>query len=109
MRSVIGLRSLRRRVATALFAASVGLSCGGNGGEAGDAGALCMQDSECATPLVCAWQITEGCSAYGQCLPKPEAICNIVEPPACGCDGEPVPVSCGWPYVTKPVRSRDGC
>jgi hypothetical protein len=110
MRSVIGFRPiLRRSVTLALLAVSVGLSCGGNGGETGDAGAGCMQNSECAPPLVCAWQVTDGCSAYGQCVPKPEAICNIEEAPACGCDGTPVPVLCGSPYVTKPVRSRSGC
>ena len=110
MRPVIGLRpTLRRSVAIVLLAVSVGLSCGGNGGGTGDAGALCIQDSECAPPLVCAWQITDGCSAHGQCVPKPQGLCNIVEPPACGCDGTPVPVLCGSPYVTKPVRSRDKC
>jgi hypothetical protein len=51
-----------------------------------DAGAPCVDTSNCAASEVCAYPLADGCSAKGHCIPVAQPTCaSFTE--LCGCDG----------------------
>jgi hypothetical protein len=72
----------------------------------------CNSDAQCPTGKACAYRMSDGCSAAGECVTKSPVRCNLVVP-ACACDGTGVDVSgCdGFPdgYVAKPFAHRGAC
>jgi hypothetical protein len=77
-----------------------------------DASAACAASADCPRGLVCAYAVTAGCGARGECV-----YTDCVEDPecppaptfaACGCDGAPVPYVTA-DYTAAPVASPEAC
>jgi hypothetical protein len=81
---------------------------------AGDAGGgPCNTDADCAAGLMCAFKISDGCSAIGACItkPAPGPMCNAYSP-ACTCSGQEISVICtDYPsgYASAPVAHNGAC
>ena len=90
-------------------ARAVGGVCG-----AVDAGpAPCSKNSDCAGVDVCAFTISDGCSAVGTCVaPGPTCASDVVLP-ACTCGGKVINVACSAGYPTgtasAPVQHSGSC
>jgi hypothetical protein len=77
-----------------------------------DASGACGTGADCPRGLVCAYAVSAGCSAHGECV-YPDCVEDPECPPtptfeACGCDGSAVPYVTS-DYAEAPVSSPAGC
>jgi hypothetical protein len=84
----------------------------GTGEEAGaPVGSACTQSTDCGGEELCGFPVDAGCSAQGVCVME-DFTCQDDGPVVCGCDGDPVGLSCEWGpgYAPLPVVSTTpGC
>ncbi|HEY6459513.1 MAG TPA: hypothetical protein VIY73_05155 [Polyangiaceae bacterium] len=74
-------------------------------------GAPCSQSIGCGPEELCGFAIDAGCSAQGVCVME-DLGCQADGPVVCGCNGDPVGLSCEWGpgYAPLPVVSTTpGC
>ena len=71
----------------------------------------CTDSAACPSGQVCAYPIGGGCSIAGTCMSASAIapLCMSLPPPACGCAGQAVTVSCGAEYATAPTVSAQSC
>jgi hypothetical protein len=83
-----------------------------SGDDAGGGGS-CNTDADCGTGKMCAFKISDGCTAVGACItkPPPGPVCAAYSP-ACTCSGQEINVVCTqYPsgYASTPVAHTGVC